>query len=313
MAAKKSYRVSNWSSYNRSLIERGSLTIWFNETAIEKWNAIDKTGKRGRPGTYSDIAIETALSLRAIFKLPLRATQGLVGSMITLMNLPLKNPDYSTLCRRQLSLEVQLPRTHSGQSLHVVVDATGLKIFGEGEWKVRQHGYSKRRTWRKLHLAIDEGSSEILVSIFTEADGGDGEQLPEMLNSIEEPIAQVSGDGAYDSWDNHEAIAERGAKATIPPRKGSRIRQHGNTAKATLPRDEILRAIRKMGKAAWKKTSGYHRRSIAENVMYRLKTLFGDSLSNRLFEHQATEAFIRCSVLNKMTHLGMPKSYMVND
>ena len=179
---------------------------------------IEKTGKRGCSDAYSDLAIETALSLRAIFQLPLRATHGLVGSMIALMKLPLKNPNYSTLRRRQRRLKVHLPRTRSGQLLHVVVDATGLNVFREGEWKVRQHGYSKRRTWGKLNLAIDEDSDEILISIFTEADGGDGEQLPEKLDSTEEPIAQLSGDGAYDSWDNHETIAQWGAKATILPR-----------------------------------------------------------------------------------------------
>lgn len=294
------------------MIERGSLTFWFNEEAIEKWNAVEKTGKRGSPGTYSDLGIETALSLRALFRLPLRATQGLVASIIAMMKLSLKTPDYSTLCRRQRRLEVTLARIVRGESVHVVVDATGLKIFGEGEWKVRQHGYSKRRTWRKLHLAVDEHTGEVLVSIFTEADCGDGEQLPEMLESIEEPISQVSGDGAYDSWENHQAIARRGAKAAIPPREGSRIKQHGNTAKAALPRDEILRAIRQLGRAGWKKVSGYHRRSIAENAIYRLKTIFGSELRNRLLEHQATEAFIRCAVLNQMTHWGMPQSYTVN-
>jgi hypothetical protein len=197
--------------------------------------------------------------------------------------------------------------------VHVVVDATGLKVFGEGEWKVRKHGYGKRRTWRKLHLAIDEASHEILAAVLTTNDFGDNEVFADLLEQIDEPIVQVSGDGSYDSWDTHARIQRRGARPAIPPRKTARIHQHGNRRQPPLPRDEALRAIRHRGRAAWKRATGYHRRSLAETAMFRIKTLFGASLSARSFNSQATEAFLRCRALNRMTELGMPESYLVTD
>ena len=312
MSKKPIYRISNWSSYNQALVNRGNLTLWFDSEAIDAWNKIEPSGKRGRPNRYSAIAIETSLSLRAIFRLPLRATEGLVLSLIRMLNLPLQAPDYTTLCRRQRTLAVALPVIERSEAVHVVIDATGLKIYGEGEWKVRQHGYSKRRTWRKLHLAVDESSGEVLASAFTGADGGDGEQLPDLLELIDQEIEQVSADGAYDSWENHEAIAKRKAKVAIPPRRGSKIKQHGNSNKPPLPRDEAVRCIRKMGRKRWKENAGYHRRSLAETAVFRIKTLFGRQLNSRIFEHQATETFIRCAVLNRFSHLGMPDSYAVN-
>jgi len=156
----------------------------------------------------------------------------------------LSTPDYSTLCRRQGTVEVALPRRLPEGAVHVVGDATGLKVFGEGEWKVRQHGYSYRRTWRKLHLAVDETSHEVLGAALTTNDVGDNEMLPELLSAFDGPIEQVSADGSYDTWENHHHLQQRGALAAIPPRRTARIRQHGNSRHPPLPRDEALRAIR---------------------------------------------------------------------
>lgn len=308
---KAKYRISNWRDYNEALVNRGSLTFWFDEEAISSWHETHRSGRRGAPRWYSDIAIQCALTLGVVFRLPLRATEGLVRSVIELMSLVLPTPDYTTLCRRRGALPVFLPRHLPKGAVHVVIDATGLKVFGEGEWKVRQHGYSKRRTWRKLHLAVDETSHEILAAVVTTNDVGDNEVLADLLEPIDEPIVQVSGDGSYDSWDTHERIQRRGARAAIPPRKTARIRQHGNRGQPPLPRDEALRAIRRHGRAAWKRAVGYHRRSLAETAMFRIKTLFSDRLSARLFDSQATEAFLRCRAMNRMTQLGMPESYRV--
>lgn len=275
------------------------------------WQETEHTGRRGAPRRYTDMAIQCGLTLREVFRLPLRATEGLVRSVLELMGLPLPTPDYTTLCRRQAHLEVDLPRRRTPGALHVVIDATGLKVLGDGEWQVHQHGETKRRTWRKLHLAVDEASHAILAVALTTHDVGDNEMLPALLEQIDSPIEQVSADGSYDSWDTHERIQARGARAAIPPRKTARIRQHGNSRQPPLPRDEALRAIRRHGRAAWKRRSGYHRRSLVETAMCRIKTLFGGRLAARRFDSQATEAFLRCRAMNRMTQLGMPDSYRV--
>ncbi len=308
---KGRYRIRNWREYNEALVSRGQLTFWFDEEAIASWEETERTGRRGAPRVYSDVAIQCALTLRAVFRLPLRATEGLVRSVIVLMGLALPTPDYTTLCRRQGALEVVLPRRLPKGAVHVVVDATGLKVFGEGEWKVRQHGYSYRRTWRKLHLAVDERSHEVLAAALTTNDVGDNEMLPELLSAFDGPIEQVSADGSYDTWENHHHLQQRGAHAAILPRRTARIRQHGNSRHPPLPRDDALRGIRQHGRAAWKRAVGYHRRSLAETAIFRIKTLFGRRLSARRFDHQATETFIRCLAMNRMTHLGMPHSYRV--
>jgi hypothetical protein len=152
MSKKQRYRIRNWPQYNKSLVKRGSLTLWFDEESVKKWHEIKKTGGRGRPPKYTDIAILCMLTLKVVFRLPLRATQGLAASLIDLLKLSIESADYTTLCRRQKHLKVPLQKRMAGsESLHAVFDSTGLKVFGEGEWKVRQHGYSQRRTWRKLH------------------------------------------------------------------------------------------------------------------------------------------------------------------
>ncbi len=155
---KQQYKIRNWGDYNKSLIKRGGLTLWFDEESISEWHNVNRTGQKGRPKRYSDVAILCMLTLRTLFKLPLRATQGLVASLIDLLVFPLQVADYTTVCRRQKHLSVPLWKKHTLEPLHAAFDSTGLKIFGEGEWKVRQHGYSKRRTWRKLHLGVNEAT-----------------------------------------------------------------------------------------------------------------------------------------------------------
>lgn len=308
---KQKYKIRNWREYNKSLIKRGSLTLWFDEEAISRWHKSSRTGKRGRPENYSDTAILCMLTIKAVFNLPLRSTQGFVDSLVNLLALPINVADYTTICRRQKTLVVPLNKKTSNEPLHAVFDSTGLKIFGEGEWKVRQHGYSKRRTWRKLHLGVDEATGEIIARLLTTNDCGDGELLPDLLNQVESPLCQVSGDGAYDSFHNYDLLEKRGAKATIPPRENAKIRQLADSDQPPLARDEVVRAIQRMGRSEWKKENGYHRRSLAETTMFRFKQIFGDNLHAILFENQIVEAFVKCNALNKMTALGMPDSYAV--
>lgn len=267
--------------------------------------------------TYSDAAIEAVLILKAVYRLPLRAAQGFAQSVLALMGLSLPTPHYSTLSRRQVGLELVMPCLRSGQAIHLVVDSTGCKVYGEGEWKVRTHGKSKRRTWRKLHLGVDEDSGEIVAAVLSSNNMSDGEVLPQLLEQVRKPIAQLSGDGGYDKRPCYEALQKRQEKqeltlkVTIPPRRGARIWRHGNGKELRLARDENLRAIRRVGRQEWKQESGYHRRSLAETAMSRYKKIVGDKLQARNFQRQSTEAFIGILMLNTMTALGKPQSYPV--
>jgi hypothetical protein len=208
-------------------------------------------------------------------------------------------------------LDLALPKVSTDGPFHVVIDSTGLKVFGEGEWKVRKHGYSKRRTWRKIHLAIDEDSQGIEAMELTSNNVADSEVLPDLLEQVENPLDQVSADGAYDTHECYDLAAKRGAKVAIPPRCNAKIKKYANNKSPPLVRDENIRAIRKHGLKQWKRQSGYHRRSLAETAMYRLKTIFGGQLSSRKFENQFVEAVIKCRALNLMTGLGMPDSHVV--
>lgn len=277
---------------------------------LEAWYNHQRSGKRGHPVTYTDTAILCMATLEEVYHLPLRATEGMLASIFAVMQVPLSVPDYSTLCRRRKGLEISLPRRVKDEPLHLVVDATGVKVYGEGEWKVRQHGYAKRRTWRKLHLAVDEATLEIVAAVVTTNNLADGPVLPDLLDQVEETIDQVSGDGAYDKRRCYEAIRHHHARAAIPPRKDARIWQHGNCRGDPHPRDENLRRIRQVGRGPWKQESGYHRRSLAETEMFRFKTIFGDRVSARAFEGQAAQLLLRTRALNLMTHLGMPDSYV---
>lgn len=305
---KQQYRIRNWSDYNKALVGRGSLTLWFDDEAVRSWLNNQKSGRRGKPRTYADVCVLCMLTLKAVYHLPQRATQGLVASLLGLLDLALPVPHHTILSRRAAQLEVELPRQAAGAALHVVVDATGLKVYGEGEWKVRQHGYSKRRTWRKLHLALDAATGEVVAAVCTDKDTADKEVLPDLLAQIDGPVAAVGGDGGYDYTSCYEALAAREAQAIIPPRRNARL--HPKDARLRA-RDENIRAIRKTSRRKWKRQSEYHRRSLAETGIMRLKTVFGDRLSARLFDTQAAEMFVRCAALNRMTGLGMPHSYAI--
>jgi hypothetical protein len=306
-----SYRIRNWSEYNAGLKQRGSLTFWVDESVLESWIVPNLSGKPGASVLYSDLAIITMVTLKSIYGLAGRQCQGFVESIFELMGIDLFVPDHTTLSRRLGNLSIDLPVLPKAEAKHVVVDSTGVKVYGEGEWKTRQHGISKRRTWRKLHLGIDEQTGEILAAFVTTNDISDGQVLPELLNQIEGDIEQVSGDGAYDQLQCYDAIRERQAKATIPPRRGAKIWKHGNAQGERHTRDENLRRIRKVGRKAWKQQSNYHRRSLAETTMFRFKTIFGGSVRSRDFDNQAVELFIKCDALNRMIQIAKPDSYRV--
>jgi hypothetical protein len=309
MARKKQYRIRNWREYNKALVNRGSLTIWFDEESIAEWHNTHLSGQRGRPHDYSDTAIICALTLRNLFRLPLRATQGLVASLIQLLCLPLTAPDYSTLCRRQSSLTIPTYKCKHTQPIHLVVDGGGIKIFGEGEWKMRQHGKEKRRTWRKLHIAVDEASQDIIMSVISDSNVHDGEVLDLLLPSIEDMVvAQVTGDGAYDSHPCYNAAIKIGAKPCFPPRINAA--RHKPIDEAHKSRNRAVGSVRNKGLKKWKEKNNFHRRSLAETAFSRLKKIFGSHAASRVFENQVIELGLRCHILNRMNQLGMPDSVM---
>jgi len=305
--AKASYKVTNWRKYNESLVQRGSITFWFSEDVIDQWEHANDQPKVGHPFVYSDRAIESLLMLRELFRLPYRQTEGLGRSLIRLMQMDVAIPDFTSLAKRAAKLGIALDVADRQGPIHVVVDSTGLKVFGEGEWKTRKHGISKRRTWRKLHLAINPRTQEIEAEVLTENSGHDADQVDGLLDEIDTPLDSLAGDGAYDQWKVYETLAAKEIEPIIPPRRNARIKQHGNSNQSPLKRDEAIREIRRVGRKQWKKDVGYHRRSLAETAMYRLKCCFGPTLKNRKIHNQRAEARLRCKILNRFTHLGLPQ------
>ena len=308
---KAKYRLRNWAQYNESLKERGSITLWIDEDVIRAWKP-DPTApkKRGGQPAYSDGAIVCLLTVKTVFHLPYRQTEGFAGSISELLEVKLPIPDYTTLNRRAKGLNIQLPARTKGV-IHLVLDSTGLKVYGEGEWKVRQHGYSKRRTWRKLHLAVDEATGEVEAVVLTEASVDDAAVTTELLIQTNAKVEQLSADGAYDKEKVYQAALDKKVdKITIPPRKDAVL--WAETSTAPHPRNVNLRRVWEVGSKAWKEESGYHRRSLAETAMFRFKTIFGDRLTAREEQRQKTEARIKSAALNRMTRLGMPESYRVN-
>lgn len=309
---KKKYKVRNWKEYNESLVQRGALMVHISPAAQEGWFELRPAVKPGKPRIFSDLAIETSLAIQQAFRLPLRNTEGVVRQLLSPLGFPA--PDFTTLAKRGKTLPVAVRvRPLGNEPLHLVVDSSGIKVYGEGEWKVRMHGIGKRRTWLKLHLGFNEKTGDIIAASVTGNHAHDSTEFPNLLDQVphETSISQVSNDGGYDTAACYAAISARSARAIIPPRKDGKIWVHGNTQGDRHPRDENLRRIRQIGRKQWKIESGYHRRSKAENGFFRCKTIFGDRVSARTFENQRTQLLLRCKLLNRFTVLGMPESYPV--
>jgi len=302
---KRQYRIRNWRQYNKALVRRGSLTLWIDTRTTDTWLDCDCPTRRGRRRTYTDAAILCALLLREAYHLPLRSTQGLVSSVLRLMQVRLASPHYSTLSRRARLLE--LPLAAPKKIKHLVIDSTGLKVYGEGEWKVRTHGKAKRRTWRKLHISMDARTHQLTASSITDKDLLDRNALPDLLEQTTSEIERVCADGAYDFEQCYRAIKKREAIALIPPRSDAVIRGKSPFEQ----RDENLRGIRQLGRKQWKVESAYHRRSLVETAFFRLKTIFSERLRAKRMDTQAAEARVRCLAMNRMSMLGMPQSYAV--
>lgn len=302
------YRVTNWREYNESLVRRGDITFWFDPDVLAAWEHANAEWKVGRPYVYSDLAIETLLTLRELLRLPYRQTEGFGRSLAALMGANIAIPDFTSLQKRAAKLQVPIRvAAAERQPIHVVVDSSGLKVYGEGEWKVRWHRLERRREWRKLHLAVDPQTQEIVAQVLTSSRTGDATQVEPLLNQVPQPVEKLYADGGYDQGRVYQALAQRHIAPLISLRKNARLRQHGNCAAARLPRDENLRQIRRWGPRSWKRRVGYHRRSLVETAFWRLKRSFGETLKNRHLDNQKTEAALRCKLLNHFAHLGLPK------
>lgn len=296
------YKTTNWPAYNEALKRRGSLTIWFDPEMI--WDATP-SGKRGRQRSYNDTAIQTCLTMKVLFGMALRQTTGFVGSLLRLIGLNWVVPDFSKLSRRQKTLAVNIPYRGSNGPLHLLINSAGIKVEGEGEWNARKHGGPKRRVWRKIHLGIDEQTLEVRAVEITGSHIGDAPVLPYLLSQIpaSEEIGSVTADGAYDTRKCHDAIANRGAHAVIPPRKNAKPWK--TVTAGAVARNEALRVSKYLGRAIWRNFSGYHRRSRVETKLHCIK-LLGQRLMARDFDRQVAEVQVRIAVMNGYTALGIP-------
>ena len=286
---------------------RGSITLWIDEEVLAGWRAAGGKGLR-----YSDAAMLCGLSLRAVFRLPLRQTEGFLLSLKRLLGLAIEIPDYSSFCRRARSLDVREPAPPTADGpLHLAIDSTGLKVHGEGEWKVRIHGPDRRRVWRKLHLGVDTATGEIAAHALTPSETPDKAELPGLLAQVERPLAAVYADKAYDSFECHRAILARAAQPVIPPRKGAAIRPPPRIKDPPPTRGAAVARIAEIGRKAWKQETRYHRRSLVETAMGRYKAIIGPGLKARTFDRQRLEAALAVRCLNRFTALGMPVSVKI--
>ena len=300
-ASRKSPPEINWPAYNKALVARGDITVWIPaDEAASVWRA-PPTGRRGAPPVYSDAAIDLLSVLRFVYRLPLRATQGFAESLFREWGLDLPVPNYSTICRRtgRLSATVRRKLLAKGPK-DIAVDSTGLKVFGEGEWKVRKHGNDKRRTWMKFHVATDSSNSQIESCALTDRDTHDTRVFGGLLDGVAGGISRVCGDGAYDSSACYREAESRGAKLVVPPRRGSVVGGGRRGRDPPGARDAHVEEIGRVGRKKWKERHGYHRRSLSETAMHRYKTVLGDRMSSRAFARQRVEARIKCEILNRM-------------
>jgi hypothetical protein len=305
---KTKYHVKNWPIYDLALRNRGDITVWFDTESICTWNA-PPSGRPGGQRKYSDLAIVTALTLRTVFHLPLRQTEGFVASLIGLMGLDLHTPDHTTLSRRHRSVQVAHLPKRTEAPLHLVIDSTDLKMYGDGEWSSHKHRASnRRRSWRKLHLAIDR-DGYIIASAITDRIVSDASVGISMLEQIEGNIARFTADGAYDSRPVYEALSKAGTTDTrivIPPMKTASV--DSRATGTWCQRNEAIKRIGAVGRRQWRKEAGAHQQARAENGMYQYKRIIGDRLRAKHRDSQETEAMIAVNVINRMTALGMPES-----
>jgi hypothetical protein len=306
--AKSPYRIRNWPEYEAGLRRRGDLTVWLSDDAINSWRALP-SGKPGGQRIYANIAIEAALTIRMVFHLPLRQTEGFLRSLADMLEVELPIPDHTTLSRRLKALgEIPFCAVANHRRIHLLIDSTGLRIHVGNLRKP-----PKNRTWRKLHLAVDAATGEIVASDLTSRRTSDCTRVPPLLGQIDDRVASVSADGAYDTEGVYEATRAQGqgrhVRVVISPRRDAQLSPRPSAA--LKERNRNIRSIHRLGRREWHKWSGYSKRSMVENAVYRYKTIIGRGMRSRTLVGQRVEVQLACRVLNTMTRLGMPDSYRV--
>ncbi len=320
-------KIKNWSEYNQSLKKRGNLSIFISESLIKDGRLVlpPKTGKPGRPMEYTDELIEFTLTIRELFQMPLRQATGFLEFLFKLMGIMSGSPDYTTVSKRMPGIKVRYQRKinkyKNNEGIVMLIDSSGFKVFGEGEWMVRKHGSTYQRTWRETHIAVDYETRDIIGFINTTAHVHDNTQLRPLLNQVTESgysVATIIGDGAYDSKQNYLLGRKLKINIIAPPPKNAV--EHLNTGwhhqwydtPGWEERNEVIRHIEEFGLDGWKADVDYHRRSLVENAFYRWKTIFGDHLRSRKDETQYTEQCLRAKIINRFNELGLPKYEIAN-
>lgn len=303
---KTKYHVGNWSEYDAGLVDRGDLTVWISQDAIDSWKP-KPTGARGGQRRFSDTAIETALTLRLLFHLPLRQTEGFLRSLFALMELDLDAPDHTTLSRRAAALNVQLRHQTSGP-IQLIIDSTGLSIVGEGEWAAAKHGARGKRGWRKLHLGVD-ATGVIVAHALTDGTADDATTGIRLIDQVTDDIERVTADAAYDTLAIYDAAAHRGAEVVVPPARTATVSRR--RVPRCPARDRTVRSVEDLGRRRWKRESGYHRQGTVENAFFRYKQIIGPRMRARGRRAQEVETLLACNILNRMTGFARPKSYPI--
>lgn len=300
---KSRYQVKNWGEYEAGLRRRGDLTVWLSDEALDAWRA-PPSGKPGGQRRYADIAIEAALTIRMVFHLPLRQTEGFLRSLAQLLDADLPIPDHTTLSRRLQKLgEIQFTKSATNRPMHLLIDSTGLRIHVGHRCRP-----PRDRAWRKLHLAVDAETGQIVASDWTGHRVRDSTRVPAMLEQTARPLESICADGAYDRETVYEAAQNKEGQAVrilIPPARDARLR----SAPLMRERNRNIVAIRELGRREWHKQSGYSQRSMVENTIYRYKTIMGRDMRSRGLAGQRVEMQLGCKILNRMALFGMPDSY----
>lgn len=302
------YKVLNWREYESGLIRRGSVTFWFSEEAIASWHPCISNKTSGGQKKYSDVAIQTCLTMRLIYKLALRQTEGFVNSLIGLLAVDISCPDHTTMSRRSPDLEVVTEALKQDGNLDILIDSTGLKVFGAGQWCEEKHG-NGRKIWKKLHMAVDQKSQMIAASILTTHLVGDSSQVIPLLDQVDADVASVKADGAYEGDPLRQKLNDRGIRGVFPPPSDAVLSKHAKSK--PTQRDKDIMRIQKDGREVWEYASGYSKRNMVENAMFRYKNNIGDKLRSKTDDRQEVEVSLGIHLLNQMTKLGMPESVRI--
>jgi len=312
---KDTYRVRNWKAYNKSLQKRGKISVWLSESLLSTWRDLDVMKICVGEQIYPDAVIEFCLTVKYVYKLAFRQTTGFVEDILLCHGCAgYCVPDYSTLCRRSKGLCVQYSsKLQRAKDLHILVDSTGIKVYGQGEWMVKKHGVSKNRRWLKLHLCVEANTQEVVCMSLTDNSIDDANEAKRLLEGCLERLSSVRGDGAYDKFFFRECLG-REVRQIIPPPRNAVVKT-GRAKEPVAPyleqRNQAVLRCQEIGRSAWKKEIGYHRRSLAETAVFRYKVIFGDKATAKTEENQLTEAKIKCKILNVFSGFGIPKTERV--